>query len=59
MYALGKNFCLNPFTVTGNVAEKRHICRSAGHLPMSASSTVIRKQRWRVRNLLRSCSEDY
>lgn len=38
MYAVGRYFCLNPFTVTGKVAENRQICLSAGHFAISASS---------------------
>ena len=45
MYAVGRYFCLNPFTVTGNVAENRQICLSAGHFAISASSAKGKKKR--------------
>jgi hypothetical protein len=45
MYAVGRYFCLNPFTVTGNVAENRQICLSAGHFAISASSAEGKKKR--------------
>lgn len=45
MYAVGRYFCLNPFTVTGNVAENRQICLSAGHFAISASSAEGQNKR--------------